>query len=529
MPTTFPVSGRTRADPLQPGPPNRDPLSTMALEKTITIKGDTDDAVKGIDDVIDSLDELSDSADDTADKVKDVGDSGKKTGKDLDKGFTQATKGVDKFKFAIKGVGLALKAAGIGLVLAALTKFQGLFFGDTITDSLTLAAESLNNLFAGQSFELAFKNAQETLRLQKEILINEKRLEKFQLEQQERAEIQRQIRDDVSKSIAERIIANNELSIILEKQLDAEKQIAEVNLEFARSRNETLGTQESLLELLSAEVKIAEINERITSQRSEQKVNEVALQTELNQLIETEGQIFDTIFKLDEARGIQLLENNKKRLEQEFESERTILDNRIALLEEGTQAHADALLERQNLENDFNVNSLIADREISQAKIQLDRDVNNAKFDIATATSALLGQLVEKDSALGKGLAVAQATISGIQGAQNAFTTASASPITTVFPAYPFIQAGLAAAFSAVQIKEILSTDPSGKGGASAPSSGGFGGAAAPSFSLVEGTGANQIASGLAGQNKPIQAFVVASDVSSGQALDRNIIKRSRL
>lgn len=500
----------------------------MALEKTITIKGDTDDAVKGIDDVVDSLDQLSDSADDAADDVKKVGVAGKKTGQDLDKGFKQASKGVDKFKFAIKGVGLALKAAGIGLVLAALTKFQGLFFGDNITDSLTLAAETLNNLFAGQSFDLAFKNANETLRLQKEILINEKRLEKLQLTAQELAEKQRQIRDDVSKSITDRIVANTELSVILEKQLDLEKQLAQVNLDFARSRNETLGTQESFLELLTAEIKIAEINERITSQRSEQKVNEVALQLELNQLIETESQLAVQVIGLDRSRGIERLRRNKERVENEFNTENEILQNRLNFLEAGTQAFADTLLEQQNLFVEFRRSDLAADEEISQAEIQLARDVQNAKFDIAVATSALLGQLVEKDSALGKGLAVAQATISGIQGAQNAFTTASLSPITTVFPAYPFIQAGLAAAFSAVQIKQILKTDPSGKGGASAPSFGG-GGAAAPSFDLVEGTGANQIAAGLAGQNKPIQAFVVASDVSSGQALDRNIIRRSRL
>ena len=500
----------------------------MSLEKTITIKGDTDDAVKGIDDVVDSLDDLSKSSDDAADEVKKVGVAGKKTGQDLDKGFKQASKGVDKFKFAIKGVGLALKAAGIGLVLAALTKFQVLFFVYNITDSLTLAAETLNNLFAGQSFDLAFKNANETLRLQKEILINEKLLEKFQLEQQERAEIQRQIRDDVSKSIADRIVANTELSVILEKQLDREKQIAQVNLDFARSRNQILGTQESLLELLSAEVKIAEINERITSQRSEQKVNEVALQLELNQLTETQSRQEDLILRSVKKKGIALLKSLRDQVVQEFNTEDEILKNRLSFLKKGTQAFADTLLERQDLSDAHQREIRDRDKEISDEEIQLARDVQNAKFDIAVATSALLGQLVEKDSALGKGLAVAQATISGIQGAQNAFTTASASPIAIAFPAYPFIQAGLAAAFSAVQIKQILSTDPSGKGGSSAPSFGG-GGAAAPSFDLVEGTGANQIAAGLAGQNKPIQAFVVASDVSSGQALDRNIIRRSRL
>jgi len=499
----------------------------MALEKTITIKGDTDDAVKGIDKVVDSLDDLAKSSDDAADDVKKVGVAGKKTGQDLDKGFKQASKGVDKFKFAIKGVGLALKAAGIGLVLAALTKFQGLFFGDKITDSLTIAAETLNNLFAGQSFSLALSNAEQTLKLQKEILINEKKLEIFQLQQQELAEIQRQVRDDVSKAIIKRIEANLELGIILETQLGQERLLADIALDFARSQNEKLGTQESLLDLLTAEVKIAEINERITSQRSEQKVNEVALQLELNQLKETESRLVNEIFRLSELQGIQLLELQQRRAEQDFEIERAILDNRIALLEEGTQAHADALLERQELEKGFAIQTLLSDKEIADAKIELDRAVNNAKLDISIRTLSLISQLVEKDSALGKGLAVAQATISGIQGAQNAFTTASASPITSVFPAYPFIQAGLAAAFAAVQVKQILSVDPSGKSGASAPSSGG--GAAAPSFNLVAGTGANQIAEGLAGQNRPIKAFVVASDVSSGQSLDRNIISNSSL
>jgi len=123
-------------------------------------------------------------------------------------------------------------------------------------------------------------------------------------------------------------------------------------------------------------------------------------------------------------------------------------------------------------------------------------------------------------------LSIAQATISGIEGVQNAFTTASKSPITTLFPAYPYVQAGLAGAFSLLQIKKIASTDPSGKSGAGAGSSSAGGGQApsAPSFNLVQGTGANQIAEGLAGQRQPIQAYVVSGAVTSAQQLERNII-----
>jgi hypothetical protein len=508
----------------------------MAITKEIIIKADTTNAVSSVDNLSESIDGVSDSAEKLSENVegvnKDVkiaGKTGKKAGTDLDKGFKQGAKGVNNFKVAVKGVGLALKAAGIGLAIAALLKFQDLFLGDKVTDSLTLAAETINNIFKGQNAQVALENAKETLRLQKEIQINEKRLEKFQLGQQELAEKQRQIRDDVSKSIVERIDANTQLSVILEKQLSAEKQLAQISLDFARTENEKKGTQESYLALLDAEIKIAEINERITSQRSEQKVNEVGLQLELNQLKETEGRLTNNIFSLDKAKGIQLLENNKKRAENEFNTERTILDNRLLLLEEGTQAYADTLLERQDLTDNFNINSLIADKEISDEKIKLARNVENAKLNIAFQTSALIGQLVEKDSALGKSLAVAQATISGFQGAQNAFTTASLSPITSVFPAYPFIQAGLAGAFSALQIKNILSTNPKTGKGASGGGVGSGGGQSAPAFNLVAGTGSNQIAESLANQDQPLQAFVVSGEVTSGQALDRNIINNSSL
>ena len=56
----------------------------------------------------------------------------------------------------------------------------------------------------------------------------------------------------------------------------------------------------------------------------------------------------------------------------------------------------------------------------------------------------------------------------------------------------------------------------------------GGGGAQAPAFNLVEGTGTNQVASSIQNQ-EPVKAFVVSSDMTSGQELDRNIKENASL
>jgi len=54
-----------------------------------------------------------------------------------------------------------------------------------------------------------------------------------------------------------------------------------------------------------------------------------------------------------------------------------------------------------------------------------------------------------------KGIALANATITSIEATINAFDTAQKSPITAFFPAYPFVQAGIAAAFGIAKIQQI--------------------------------------------------------------------------
>jgi hypothetical protein len=50
----------------------------------------------------------------------------------------------------------------------------------------------------------------------------------------------------------------------------------------------------------------------------------------------------------------------------------------------------------------------------------------------------------------------------------------------------------------------------------------------APQFNTVGTSGFNQLSDSIAGQNnRPVQAYVVANDVSSAQSLDRNRVRQA--
>jgi hypothetical protein len=122
----------------------------------------------------------------------------------------------------------------------------------------------------------------------------------LQLEAQNRAEKLRQIRDDESKSIKERIQANKDLSTELTNQSDAELKLANRALEIANLRIKADGAStENLDKLAEAELKIAEIEERITSQRSEQMTNENSLRRDGVALVKEAN---DKIRKLSEEQ-----------------------------------------------------------------------------------------------------------------------------------------------------------------------------------------------------------------------------------
>jgi hypothetical protein len=102
-----------------------------------------------------------------------------------------------------------------------------------------------------------------------------------QLQYQKEAEQFRQIRDDENKSIKERITANDQLGLTLKKQLKDELTIAQLALKVSNLRISQEGKTGAALDAQAeALTQIADIQERLTGQESEQLVNRVSLQKE---------------------------------------------------------------------------------------------------------------------------------------------------------------------------------------------------------------------------------------------------------
>jgi hypothetical protein len=353
------------------------------------------------------------------------------------------------------------------------------------------------------------------------------------------AEKQRQIRDNDLLSIEDRIKANDELKGVLDLQAEAMNKLAAKQKEAAEATYNLNKSTANKIALINAEANELGVLAQIEGLRSEQKINEVSLTKELIDLKQTDIDATAQLTLENKKFAASLNEDSIARLNAEREiliaekeTERERLQLKIDAAAEGTQARIDAEIEyktrMQEIGNEIKQN----EKETAKQTVERERAVANAKLDIAQNTLALIGEIAGNGSKVGKALALAQATISGYQGVQNAYTTAQASPITIGFPAYPYIQAGLAGAFSLLQIKKIMSTDPSGSsspnlGGGGA---GGGGGATPPSFNVVGNTGVNQLA-GVIGNKEaaPVQAYVVANNVTTAQSLDRNIIASATL
>lgn len=180
---------------------------------------------------------------------------------------------------------------------------------------------------------------------------------------------------------------------------------------------------------------------------------------------------------------------------------------------------------------DANAKELENENNLKNAKFQIAKDTLSLVSDITT----LFGQRNEKEARkafqVDKAAKLASATISGIEGTINAYTTAQKSPITALFPAYPAIQAGLAGAFAAVNIAKISQSQFQGGNNnidSNAPTgANGVSQSMTPTFNVVGGNPTSQLLQGLSMQ--PLKAYVVASDITTAQMLEQKAIKTSVL
>lgn len=287
-----------------------------------------------------------------------------------------------------------------GLEMAT-TAFQGLLVG------LEKAARFLGLDSMADSIGNFNESVAETIRGSKELAQAEIELEKAQrkarltqLQYQKDAEKLRQTRDDESLSIKERIQANEELGKVLERQLQEELAIAQMALKVANLRMQYEGQTTELLDAQAdALTTVADIEERINGQRSEQLRNQVSLQKQAHEqyMKQVEAQIQKQKEQLD--LWIAQQGTRARTLQDQLELDRQIAEKSISIL--------DAELKAKKISREkYNLEVLKIQQDLAQAEAEL--MVDNAKRELDLLIKNTDAQLEEKKRLSGEELLIIQ-------------------------------------------------------------------------------------------------------------------------
>tara|TARA_R110000737_G_scaffold3502_1_gene11855 strand:- start:736 stop:2718 length:1983 start_codon:yes stop_codon:yes gene_type:complete len=200
------------------------------------------------------------------------------------------------------------------------------------------------------------------------------------------AEKQRQIRDEERNSIADRMKANVELGVVLEKQEKA--MLAQANLQVAAAqaqvdKNKNTETETALIE---AQANAASVLARVEGFRSEQKVNELGLNRELLQMNAALGQSDADLayerakFNAEQIEDKVLSATTLRALEEErMQEEMLRLEGIVELAKAGTQAETDALIALDVFREESRQANIDADKAVLEATLAAKKE-NDAKI-----------------------------------------------------------------------------------------------------------------------------------------------------
>ena len=221
----------------------------------------------------------------------------------------------------------------------------------------------------------------------------------------------------------------------------------------------------------------------------------------------------------DQEKLIEKLEIDKEFENLNFEEQRNLLNLRDEQLLNDT-----TLTEEQRT---------ALTKQFADARTNLaisEKDAKLATLDAVGGGLADLSSIAGEETAAGKALALAAATINtyagiaGIWGAQPE-GTATTTLIAKIAASIAVASAGFAA------VKKIASTKvPATTGGGGGGGGGGNTGYTPPSippaFNIVGASGETQLADAIGSQTqRPARAYVVSNDVTTAQEMDRNIIE----
>jgi hypothetical protein len=396
------------------------------------------------------------------------------------------------------------------------------------------------------------------------------------------AEKLRQVRDNDLLSIEDRIKANDKLKGVLDNQEKAMKAVAAAQVASAKADLQKNNSIENQVALINAQANADGVLAQIEGLRSEQEANRIALVKEGLDLQKAQIQGIDDIAVAEKQATNELIKNEDEKLQAQLNSlkeEKAIqlerLSENVRLYKEGTQARIDAENEYNAKKQELNASIRSKEDEIAtynynkqserlQAELSNEQNslsmrlealkqynalaqestqiseeekrkiaketynqevaLNKQKIAMVSQTLGNMSSLFEQNSTEGKAFAVAQALINTYQGITAELATKTATPFEF---GIKLANIATTAAIGFKSVQDILSTNVGSGGGGenSAPSAT----SSAPSFNVVGVSGVNQLAQTLGKPQEPMRAYVVAQDVTTQQALNRNIITSASL
>jgi hypothetical protein len=288
------------------------------------------------------------------------------------------------------------------------------------------------------------------------------------------------------------------------------------------------------------------------------RIQEEYAKTSRDKQREESYKALDDIEAATKANNDALLSEQELAIQNENEAYKIKYDNAVKNGYDTEQLEIEHLNRLNNINLTAQEKKYAQDKEAADKEMLLDIAIRDAKRAALDTGLNILMQFAGKNKtialsilAIQKGLAIADVVVGAAKGIAAAQVALAAVPafigvvpnpawaaqaaITAKSIALTKITAGTSiASILAAGIGQATSIT-SGGGGAGGSSGGGTtapsgGGATAPQFNVVGSTGVNQLAGAIGNREAaPVQAYVVANNVTTAQSLDRNIIQSATL
>ena len=496
---------------------------------------------------------------------------------EFSKSFGLASKATKAFTVVQKGLNLVLAANPFALIVTAVVGLIGYFA--VFTDAINVVIESLQSVsdWLGITDSEAEANASKREReaeVQKQLQEQEQARQE-QLHNSRMSALDREIavakangkdttalqKQKINEEIALRKAAMATLLVEQEKLKVFKDQFTAMASQggirgkvgraglaaIAKSESNVLELEEEILKLENDLVildiefeKRKTANEKTQSDDKKKTEEEAAKKLEKEREIEKQRQANIKKLRDDFETSLESeTEIKNKRLigEQEFEKN-LVRDKYFNLIEQAKQYGLDTQVLEENQQIAIQaIEKKYADekKKADDEEIYATAERYDKQFQLANDALGAINNLVQTFAGEGveaqkrafkvnKAISIAQAVISTAQG-----ITAQLAVPQDALTGANFVKAGIVAATGIAQVAKISQTKFEGgsSGGIDAPSDAGASATPTAQFNVVGDSGINQLAE-LQNQ-QPTKAFVVSSEVTTAQSLDRNRVQNATL